>query len=277
MNRILTLFLLICLALMAGLWFQDDPWDVASLRAKEDSATYALHAGRADQIGFSLGKQPFIANVLIWDQEDALLYPSSDGFTPIRYELPAIRITEIEASRASAQGPFWVPFDHGATKLLTCLHEANICLIYRRPELEQVLGLTSGALSKITRLNRMALMTTMSLLIVIAGAALMWRMRPARPAPGGFELVPDQFIARRGDLTVELTARDVAILDLLKKRDGAVVTKDDLYDVGWSRDFMPNSRALDQHMINLRQKLDPDKSRPPLIHTVRGIGYRMKT
>ncbi|WP_306116269.1 winged helix-turn-helix domain-containing protein [Roseovarius sp. MMSF_3305] len=272
----MALFLLICLVLTARLWSQDDPWDVASLRAIEDSATYAQQVGRADQIGFSLGQQPFIANVLIWDQEGTLLYPTSDGFTPIRYELTALRIKEIETSRASAERPFWAPFDHRATKLLTCLHEANICLIYRRAELEQELGLESDALAKVTEPDRTALLAVMSLAVVITGAALLWGLRPARPAPAAFELIADQFIARRGDLTVELTARDVAILDVLMKRDGAVVTKDDLYNVGWGRDFMPNSRALDQHMINLRQKLDPDKSRPHLIHTVRGIGYRLE-
>ena len=62
---------------------------------------------------------------------------------------------------------------------------------------------------------------------------------------------------------------------LLEERDGSVVTKDELYDAGWGRDFMPNSRALDQHMINLRRKLDPDKTRPVLIETVHGIGYRL--
>ena len=273
MNRILALFFLICLGLTAWLWFQDDPWDVASLRANEDSAAYAQQASRPDQIGFSLGKQPSIAHVLIWDKKGTLAYPTLDGFTPLRYELPASRIKEVTSSRILAKRPFWAPFDHGATKLLTCLHEPNVCLIYRRIALEQDLGLASGALAKDIQPDRTALM---AVLTIIVGAALLWRIRPASPVPDAFELVADQFIARRGDLTVELTARDVAILEFLMQRNGAVATKDDLYDVGWGRDFMPNSRALDQHMINLRQKLDPDKSRPPLIHTVRGIGYRLE-
>lgn len=53
------------------------------------------------------------------------------------------------------------------------------------------------------------------------------------------------------------------------------MTKDELYDVGWGRDYMPNSRALDQHMINLRRKLDPNQSLPVVIETVRGVGYRL--
>jgi len=79
----------------------------------------------------------------------------------------------------------------------------------------------------------------------------------------------------RGSTKILLSPRDIKLLSLLDARNGVVVTKDELYDAGWGRDYMPNSRALDQHMINLRRKLDPQKSLPELIETVHGIGYRL--
>jgi len=53
-----------------------------------------------------------------------------------------------------------------------------------------------------------------------------------------------------------------------------VISKDQLYSAGWGRDFMPNSRALEQHIMVLRRKLDPDKKRQVLIETIHGQGYK---
>jgi DNA-binding response OmpR family regulator len=102
-----------------------------------------------------------------------------------------------------------------------------------------------------------------------------WRFGTADMPDDQLVLVPEKHSARRGRLEVALTPRDLQLLVFLKEKQGNVATKDELYDAGWGRDFMPNSRALDQHIINLRKKLDPDKSRLPIIETVRGVGYRL--
>ncbi|WP_159804100.1 winged helix-turn-helix domain-containing protein [Litoreibacter roseus] len=115
------------------------------------------------------------------------------------------------------------------------------------------------------------LLAAMGLLSLV----LSWRPWKAAATNDQLVLMPEHHSARRGTLEVVLTPRDFRLLEFLKSRQGKVVTKDELYDAGWGRDFMPNSRALDQHMINLRKKLDPDKSRAPVIETVRGVGYRL--
>ena len=109
---------------------------------------------------------------------------------------------------------------------------------------------------------------------VFGGAWIMLRRGRRNQAPA-FKIIPERHTAIRDSLEVSLTPRDLKLLTILEERNGAVVTKDELYDAGWGRDYMPNSRALDQHMINLRRKLDPDKSRPVLIETVHGVGYRL--
>lgn len=92
---------------------------------------------------------------------------------------------------------------------------------------------------------------------------------------GDLTVFPRRLEAERGALRVALSPRDLALLRHLWDHRGQVVSRDDLYDAGWGRDFMPNSRALDQHIITLRRKLDPDRRLPEIIETVRGAGYRL--
>ena len=78
----------------------------------------------------------------------------------------------------------------------------------------------------------------------------------------------------RGAAQIDLTRREIAILSTLQRRAGQVVSRDDLFDQGWGRDYMPNSRALDQCILTLRRKIEKDPQRPTIIQTVHGAGYR---
>jgi two-component system, OmpR family, alkaline phosphatase synthesis response regulator PhoP len=52
------------------------------------------------------------------------------------------------------------------------------------------------------------------------------------------------------------------------------VTRDELLNTCWGLEYFPESRTLDQHVLNLRKKIEADPSNPLLIETVRGSGYR---
>ncbi len=80
--------------------------------------------------------------------------------------------------------------------------------------------------------------------------------------------------AFRGDHKIDLTNREVAILAALYERRGQAVSRDELFDLAWGRDYMPNSRALDQYVSALRKKIELDPAAPRIIRTVHGVGYR---
>ncbi|MEO1281700.1 MAG: response regulator transcription factor, partial [Pseudomonadota bacterium] len=80
--------------------------------------------------------------------------------------------------------------------------------------------------------------------------------------------------ARRGNLTIDLTLREATLLRLLHDRRGEALSRDDLLDECWGRDHLPNSRALDQYISVLRKKIEHDPTRPRIIKTVYGYGYR---
>ncbi len=91
---------------------------------------------------------------------------------------------------------------------------------------------------------------------------------------GPWQILPKQLAASLGEKKIELTVREVKLIALLAKRRGEVVTRDELLNECWGLEYFPESRTLDQHVLNLRKKIEADSSRPLLIETVRGAGYR---
>ncbi|MBB5352143.1 DNA-binding response OmpR family regulator [Haloferula luteola] len=78
-----------------------------------------------------------------------------------------------------------------------------------------------------------------------------------------------------GPHAVELSLREVKLLQLLYSRRGEVVSRDEILNVCWGLEYYPESRTLDQHVLNLRKKLEPEPAHPQWLLTVRGAGYRM--
>ncbi|MCC6491306.1 MAG: response regulator transcription factor [Candidatus Hydrogenedentes bacterium] len=91
---------------------------------------------------------------------------------------------------------------------------------------------------------------------------------------GDLEVLPAQLRARRGDELIDLSLRDVKILGLLHHNRGNVVDRDTLLNECWGVDYMPNSRTLDQHISQLRKRIERDPKEPRIILTVHGAGYR---
>ncbi|MEM1141541.1 MAG: response regulator transcription factor [Pseudomonadota bacterium] len=100
--------------------------------------------------------------------------------------------------------------------------------------------------------------------------------------PDAFDFAPFQVDTRAlrallGDAgAVDLSRREVRILWLMKQHQGDVVTRDALFDACWGRDYLPNSRALDQQMSVLRRKLEKLSHSQAPIQTVHREGYRFE-
>ncbi len=98
--------------------------------------------------------------------------------------------------------------------------------------------------------------------------------KPGRFRMGDLDIDPAALRAFRGGQSIDLAPRELAILNALHVRPGKAVTRDELFDLAWGRDYMPNSRALDQYVSGLRRKIEIDPARPRIISTVHGVGYR---
>lgn len=84
----------------------------------------------------------------------------------------------------------------------------------------------------------------------------------------------DTLTVQRAGQTVALPAIPLKILELLMKRAPGVVARRDIEQGVWG-DLPPDSDALRVHMHTLRAAID-QPGRPPLIHTLRGIGYQIR-
>ena len=91
---------------------------------------------------------------------------------------------------------------------------------------------------------------------------------------GGLKVIPVELRAWRGDAVIELSPRDVRILQLLHDHAGQALDRNTIFRHGWGEDYFPNSRTLDQHISQLRKRVETDPKNPVLIQTVHGVGYR---
>ncbi len=97
---------------------------------------------------------------------------------------------------------------------------------------------------------------------------------PAEFEMRGMKVIPVELRARRGDDVIELSPRDVRILQLLHDHAGKALDRNTIFRHGWGEDYFPNSRTLDQHISQLRKRVESDPKNPLLIQTVHGVGYR---
>jgi two-component system, OmpR family, response regulator MprA len=93
---------------------------------------------------------------------------------------------------------------------------------------------------------------------------------------GELELDSDRHAARYGDRSVELTRTEFQLLELLMLNPRRVLPHTLIYERVWGYDFGPSSNALRVYIGYLRRKL-ADIGAPDVIHTVRGVGYTLRS
>jgi two-component system, OmpR family, response regulator len=89
------------------------------------------------------------------------------------------------------------------------------------------------------------------------------------------ELDEDTREVSRGGRPIELTATEYRLLRYLMLNPRRVLTRSQLLDHVWDYDFGGDARVLETYISYLRKKVDGE-GRPPLIHTVRGVGYSLR-
>ncbi len=81
-------------------------------------------------------------------------------------------------------------------------------------------------------------------------------------------------VTRKGK-SIQLTAKEYALLEYLLLHRNKVHTRDELFNGVWGSDFLGDSNLIDVYIRYLRGKIDEDYD-PKLIQTVRGVGYALK-
>jgi two-component system, OmpR family, response regulator len=136
---------------------------------------------------------------------------------------------------------------------------------------DRVAGLDGGADDYLTK--------PFSYAELLARIRALARRGPIERAPklvaGDLELDPARRLVRRGDVPVDLSAREFALLETFMRHPGRVLSRFDLLEHVWEGGYENRSNIVDSYVRLLRRKID----RPfgtDSIETVRGAGYRLR-
>lgn len=83
-----------------------------------------------------------------------------------------------------------------------------------------------------------------------------------------------KFSATVGGQSTALTARELKLAEVFASHPGEVLTRDALLNAVWGVDYFGTTRTLDQHVAQLRKKIEAQADAPVAIVTVHGVGYR---
>jgi DNA-binding response OmpR family regulator len=103
--------------------------------------------------------------------------------------------------------------------------------------------------------------------------------RPATSLPdvlrvGDLALDTATRTAARGVRAIALTTKEFAVLEVLMRRPGAVLTREHISEHAWDQNYDPLSNVIDVYIGRLRRKIDAT-GEPAMLDTVRGAGYRL--
>jgi DNA-binding response OmpR family regulator len=133
---------------------------------------------------------------------------------------------------------------------------------------DKVAGLDAGADDYVSKPFRVA--------EILARMRALLRRREIAPAVfrvGDLTLDPATRLASREGVKIRLSATEYALLEYLMRNAGKTLPRSVILDHVWQYDFNGNDNVLDVYIGYLRQKID--RGRTPLIHTERGVGYRL--
>ena len=137
-------------------------------------------------------------------------------------------------------------------------------------EWDQVEGLDTGADDYLTKPFSFPVLVARVRAIARRGA----RERPTELEVGDLRVDPAARRVWRGDVEIELTAREFSLLAFLARHAGDVVSKRQILEAVWDTDFEGDPNIVEVYVRHLRNKLDRPFGREA-IGTLRGAGYRL--
>lgn len=220
--------------------------------------------------------------VLIIEDEEVMAVALKDGFEYEGYDVLLARDGATGLELARAQRPDLLILD----VMLPRLSGHDVCREIRRggsrlpiimltargQEIDKVLGLKLGADDYVTK--------PFGFLELAARAEALLR-RASGSVPGAEEYRFGNVVvhfgraeARKADVELALTARELRLLRFFLENRGRVVTREQLLDEVWGYQQTPFTRTVDMHVAKLRKKIEDDPARPRFLLTVHGLGYK---
>ena len=189
--------------------------------------------------------------------EDALWMAQATAYDAIVLDLMLPGIDGLEVCRRLRAAGVWSPV---------------LMLTARDALADRIGGLDAGADDYVTKPFAFAELLARLRAVARRGAP----ERPTVIVVGDLALDPATRTVRRGDIEVELSPKEFALLETFMRRPGRVLSRFELLEHAWDYDYEHRSNVIDVYVRYLRQKIDRPFGRESL-ETVRGAGYRLRT
>ena len=145
-----------------------------------------------------------------------------------------------------------------------------IMLTARTQDAEKVLGLEIGADDYVTKpFNPMELRARIKAVLRRASSQL-----PQSYTFGDIQVDFRRCEVRRAGQAVDISSLEFKLLTAFIEQRGRLLSRDQLLDAAWGSDVHVTDRAVDNHVVGLRRKIEADPAEPRFITSVRGMGYR---
>jgi two-component system OmpR family response regulator len=189
--------------------------------------------------------------------EDALWMAGSSPYDAIVLDVMLPGIDGFETCRRLRADGVWAP----------------VLLLTARDAVEdRVTGLDTGADDYVTKPFSFAELTARLRALARRGPV----ERPTVLRAGDLTLDPATRRVARGEVEIELSAREFALLEAFMRRPGVALERHHLLDLAWDQNYENRSNVVDVYVRYLRERID----RPfgtETIETVRGVGYRLRS
>jgi len=149
-----------------------------------------------------------------------------------------------------------------------------IMLTARSEDTDKIIGFECGADDYITKpFNILELKARIRAMLRRASGAAQTK---SRLVAGDLVLDTEQRVVIRDEQTLELTAKEYDLIELLMKNPRRVYSRENLMNVVWGYAYTGDYRTVDVHIRRLREKLERNPAEPEYILTKWGVGYYFK-
>ncbi len=222
--------------------------------------------------------------VLVVEDDEAMAVALRDGFAFEGYEVEVAGDGRSGLEHALAEPPprlmildVMLPRMSGLDVCRELRSEGNdlpiIMLTARGQEIDKVLGLKLGADDYVTK--------PFSFMELLARVEAVLRRyegshagTPASYRFGDLEVDFRHHRVSKGGRSIELTPRELRLLEYFVSHRGQVVSRDTLLESVWDYDATPFTRTVDTHIAKLRKKIEDTPSEPRFLVTVHRLGYK---
>ena len=160
-------------------------------------------------------------------------------------------------------------------KIRECSNVPIILLTAKREDADKLMGFETGADDYLTKpFNILELKARVRALL--RRAAGVQRSQGSLLTVGKLTLDTQERVAIRGGQTVDLTAKEYDLIELLMRNPRRVYSRENLMNVVWGYTYAGDYRTVDVHIRRLREKLEENPAEPEHIMTKWGVGYYFK-